>query len=122
MSFLKVEPDSVASSDDVIEESDVFDIPVLSEQEYKAKVLETFTKCLNSKNTVNQVPIYYPYSPSRITTTPRSKSNFPPPYMAASFLMTSFNMNMTTAFKTISVLNSFDKRTSDRLTFTKQVI
>lgn len=115
MSFLKVDTESVLRSS----ESDYSigisepDIPILSDTEYKAKAIHSFSKCINSKQKSEPVPTYYSYS-SRITTKPKGFSKFPPSYMLASFFMTSFNLNMTTAFKAIKTFNPFDKRALDR--------
>ena len=109
MAFIKVDRDSVLKG----EEFEEVHIPPLTDTEYKTKVFESFKMCLNSKSKSKEVPVYYSYS-SRITTTPKTFSNFPPSYMLASFLMTSFNLGMTESFKIIKVLNAFTKKGIDR--------
>lgn len=119
MPLLKVDLASVRESDannpDVSEppQNTAPDIPSLSPAQYKAKLLECFTKCINSSNTSKQVPVYYNYH-TRSTTTPRSESKFPPSYMLSSFLMVAFNLGMTEAKKVTSLLNAFNKRALDR--------
>jgi hypothetical protein len=117
MSFLKVDTSSVQSADDdfvfIQDEPDVPDIPTLSDSEYQLKAIESFQKCLNSKNVPKEVPIYYDYK-TRVTITPRGENKFPSSYMLASFFMTSFNLGMSVAFKVVRAFNSFDIRALDR--------
>lgn len=119
MSLLKVDPVSVRKSEAIkpttpeAPQNTEPDIPVLSPAEYRAKVLKCFTRCINSSNSTKQVSVYYDYH-TRVTTTPRSQSNFPPSYMLCSFLMVAFNLGMTSAKKVTSLLNAFNKRALDR--------
>ncbi len=109
MAFIKVNQESVVKGE-YFEEAY---IPVLTDLEYKSKVIESLKKCLNSKNEPKQVHIYYSYS-SRVTLTPKDTSNFPPSYMLATFFMSSFNLKMTESFNAIRMLNAFTKKALDR--------
>ena len=73
MPFLKVDSKSVVKSEGKLSVREELDLPELSDNEYKKKVLENFKQCINASNSTNQVDTYYDYK-SRVTLTPRGKS------------------------------------------------
>ena len=120
MSFITVDLKSLSEFEDLdaseyadLEEVEV-NIPTLSDAEYKATAIKNYKTCLQGKSKPKEVPTYYPYSTSRDASIARSTNIFPRSYMLATFLMTSFNLNMSTSFKVIRLLNSFNKRAHDR--------
>ena len=113
MAFLKVDYKSIIESENRSPLREELDLPILSDVEYKQKVLVNFKQCINASNSTNQVDVYYDYS-SRVTLTPRGKSKFPPSFMLDSFLMTSFNLTMTKAKKVVTFINACNKRALDR--------
>ena len=120
MSFITVDLKSLSEFEDLdaseyagLEEVEV-NIPILSDAEYKVTAIKNYKMCLHGKSKPKEVPTYYPYSTSRDASIPRGTNRFPRSYMLATFLMTSFNLNMSTSFRVIKLLNSFNKRALDR--------
>jgi hypothetical protein len=89
-------------------------IPVLSDAEYKEVVKKNYETCVKSERQPREVPTYHNYSTSRDTSNPRGTDKFPLSYTLACFLMSSFNLKMSVAYKVTTILNSFNKRNVDR--------
>ena len=115
MPFLKVgECDTSHIDEDDFSTAEEPYIPTMTDDEYRDETLVNFKKCLNRKAASTSVPSYYDYKNKAITV-PRGITDFPPSYMLAAFLMTSFNLIMTDSFKVVKTLNTFNKRDLNRL-------